>query len=114
MPKTLAAADTLAEEGLDAEVLDLRVLRPLDTEAITSSVSKTHRAVVVDEGWRSGSLASEVMTRIVETAFYELDAPPRRVCSAEVPVPYPKHLEQAAIPQIETIVSTARNVTGDR
>lgn len=114
MPKTLAAADTLAEEGLDVEVLDLRVLRPLDTEAITSSVSKTHRAVVVDEGWRSGSLASEVMTRIVETAFYELDAPPRRVCSAEVPVPYPKHLEQAAIPQIETIVSTARSVTGDR
>lgn len=114
IPKTLAAAEVLSKEGLDAEVLDLRVLRPLDTEAITSSVSKTHRAVVVDEGWRSGSLAAEVMTRIVETAFYELDAPPRRVCSAEVPVPYSRHLEQAAIPQMETIVSTAWNVTGDR
>lgn len=114
MPTTLAAAQALSEQGLEAEVLDLRVLRPLDTDSITSSVSKTHRAVVVDEGWRSGSLASEVMTRIVETAFYELDAPPRRVCSVEVPVPYPKHLEQAALPQVETIVSAAWNVMGDR
>ncbi|GCE43633.1 alpha-ketoacid dehydrogenase subunit beta [Rhodococcus sp. USK10] len=114
VPKAIAAAETLAGQGLDAEVVDLRVLRPLDTDLITRSVSKTHRAIVVDEGWRSGSLASEVMARIVETAFYELDAPPRRVCSAEVPVPYAKHLEQAAIPQVNTIVSTAWNVIGDR
>ncbi|GAA4488479.1 alpha-ketoacid dehydrogenase subunit beta [Rhodococcus olei] len=114
LPKTLAAAEVLAGRGVDAEVVDLRVLRPLDTETIIGSVSKTHRAVVVDEGWRSGSLAAEVMARIVESAFYDLDAPPQRVCSAEVPVPYPKHLEHEAIPQVDTIVSTASKVIGDR
>lgn len=114
LPKALAAADVLAEKGIAAEVVDLRVLRPLDTDTIAASVRKTHRAVVVDEGWRTGSLAAEVMAQIVEREFYELDAPPRRVCSVEVPVPYAKHLEYATLPQVETIVSTAWNVIGDR
>ncbi|MFD7006182.1 alpha-ketoacid dehydrogenase subunit beta [Rhodococcus jostii] len=114
LPKALAAADVLAEKGIAAEVIDLRVLRPLDTATIAASIRKTHRAVVVDEGWRTGSLAAEVMAQIVEREFYELDAPPRRVCSAEVPVPYAKHLEYATLPQVETIVSTAWNVIGDR
>jgi len=103
--KTLAAAERLATEGIDAEVLDLRTLRPLDEEAIMATVGKTRRAVVVDEGWRSGSLAAEIMARIVEQVFYELDAPPARVCSKEVPVPYAKHLEDAAIAQVDDIVA---------
>ena len=84
--------------GLDAEVLDLRVLRPLDTAAVLDTVRKTHRAVVVDEGWRSGSISAEVSARIMEEAFFDLDAPVARVCSAEVPMPYAKHLEDAALP----------------
>ncbi len=112
--KTLAAADALAAEGIEAEVIDLRTLRPLDTETILDSVTRTHRAVVVDEGWRSGSLAAEVMARIVEGAFYELDAPPARVCSAEVPMPYAKHLEDAALPQPPRIVDAVRRMLGGR
>lgn len=110
--KTLEAAEQLAGEGIAAEVLDLRVLRPLDTEAIFASVRKTRRAVVVDEGWRSGSLAAEVMARIAEQAFYDLDAPLARVCSEEVPMPYPKHLEEAALPQPAKIVAAARSLLG--
>jgi pyruvate dehydrogenase E1 component beta subunit len=112
--KTLAAADALAAEGVEAEVIDLRTLRPLDTETILDSVTRTHRAVIVDEGWRSGSLAAEVMARIVEGAFYELDAPPARVCSAEVPMPYAKHLEDAALPQPPRIVDAVRRMLGGR
>ena len=108
--KALAAADRLATECVSAEVLDLRCLRPLDNEAILGSVRHTHRAVIVDEGWRSGSLAAEVTARIMEGAFYELDAPVERVCSAEVPIPYPKHLEDAALPQPDTIVEAVRRV----
>jgi len=110
--KTLDAAERLAGEGISAEVLDLRTLRPLDTPAILASVAKTHRAVIVDEGWRSGSISAEISTRLMEGAFYELDAPVARVCSAEVPMPYPKHLEQAALPQAETIVQTVRQLVG--
>ncbi len=110
--KAMAAAETLAREGIEAEVLDLRVLRPLDVEAIAESVRKTRRAVVIDEGWRSGSLAAEVMARIVETSFYDLDAPPMRVCTEEVPIPYPKHLEEAALPQPEKIIAAVRQVLG--
>jgi pyruvate/2-oxoglutarate/acetoin dehydrogenase E1 component len=77
-----------------------------------TSVAKTRRAVIVDEGWRSGSLAAEICTRIVEQAFYELDAPLRRVCSEEVPIPYPRHLEQAAIPQASKIVAAAKAALG--
>jgi pyruvate/2-oxoglutarate/acetoin dehydrogenase E1 component len=110
--KTLEAADTLSAEGIEAEVIDLRSLRPLDDETIMASVRKTRRAVIVDEGWRSGSLAAEICTRIVEQAFWDLDAPIGRVCSEEVPIPYPRHLEQAAIPQPEKIVAAARAVLG--
>jgi pyruvate dehydrogenase E1 component beta subunit len=109
---TLEAAEKLAADGIDAAVLDLRSLRPLDDEAILSSLAGTHRAVIVDEGWRSGSLAAEISARITEQAFYELDAPVLRVCSAEVPMPYAAHLEQAALPQVPDIVAAAREVTG--
>ncbi|HUI24442.1 MAG TPA: alpha-ketoacid dehydrogenase subunit beta [Candidatus Kryptonia bacterium] len=108
--KTLQAADALANDGLSAEVIDLRTLRPLDDETIIASVAHTRRAVIVDEGWRSGSLSAEIMARIMERAFYDLDAPVARVCSAEVPMPYPKHLEDAALPQVPTIVAAARRV----
>jgi pyruvate dehydrogenase E1 component beta subunit len=101
----LGAADALAQEGISAEVIDLRSLRPLDTATIVSSVVRTHRAVVVDEGWRSGSLAAEVSARIVEEAFYDLDAPVGRVCTAEVPMPYAKHLEDEATPQVRDVVA---------
>lgn len=107
LPKTLDAAEQLAEAGIAAEVLDLRTLRPLDQDAITATVSRTHRAVVVDEAWRTGSLAAEVSARIMENTFYELDAPVERVCSAEVPIPYARHMEQAALPQVEDIVAAA-------
>jgi pyruvate dehydrogenase E1 component beta subunit len=114
LPKTLAAADALAQDGVSAEVVDLRCLRPLDTDALVATASRTHRVVVVDEGWRSGGLAAEVAARVMDEAFYELDAPVGRVCSAEVPVPYAKHLEEAALPQVETIVAAARQaLTGD-
>ncbi len=110
LPKTLAAAEMLAAEGISAEVLDLRSLRPLDEPAILGSVARTHRAVVVDEAWRSGSLAAEVSARIMEGAFYDLDAPVARVCSAEVPMPYAQHLEQAAVPQPERIADVAKGL----
>ena len=112
LAKTLHAAEQLAARGLEAEVIDLRTLRPLDSATILESVRRTRRAVVVDEGWRSGSLAAEVSARIMEGALYELDAPVLRVCSAEVPVPYPRHLEEAALPQVEGIVAAALAVTG--
>jgi pyruvate/2-oxoglutarate/acetoin dehydrogenase E1 component len=108
----LEAAGALAAEGVEAEVVDLRVLRPLDEETILSSVARTRRAVVVDEGWRSVGLAAEVSARITEGAFYELDAPVVRVCGAEVPMPYAAHLERAAIPQVEDVVGAARSALG--
>ncbi|MBN1205397.1 MAG: alpha-ketoacid dehydrogenase subunit beta [Myxococcaceae bacterium] len=112
--KTLAAAELLAREGIEAEVVDLRTLRPLDDETILGSVTRTRRAVLVDEGWRSGSLSAELSARIMESAFYELDAPVQRVCTAEVPIPYPKHLEDAALPQPESIAAAARRTLGER
>jgi pyruvate dehydrogenase E1 component beta subunit len=112
--KTLSAADLASRDGVSAEVIDLRTLRPLDTATIIRSVARTHRAVIVDEGWRSGSLSAEIITRIVEQAFFDLDAPPVRVCSAEVPIPYPKHLEDAAVPQAETILAAIRSTVGAR
>ena len=108
--KALKAADELARDGVEAEVVDLRTLRPLDTETILASVAKTHRAVIVDEGWRSGSLAAEVSARIMEGGFYGLDAPVARVCSAEVPMPYAKHMEDAALPQVPAIVEAVREM----
>jgi pyruvate/2-oxoglutarate/acetoin dehydrogenase E1 component len=106
--KALSAAVTLAQEGIDAEVLDLRTLRPLDMTTIEASVRKTRRVVIADEGWRSGSLSAEIAARLGERFFYDLEAPIARVCSEEVPVPYPKHLEDAALPQAETIAAAAR------
>jgi pyruvate dehydrogenase E1 component beta subunit len=106
----LGAAEELAGAGVDAEVIDLRTLRPLDTPAIVSSVTRTHRVVVVDEGWRSGSVSAEISARIMEQAFYELDAPVARVCSAEVPMPYAKHLEDAAVPQVADVVAAVHQL----
>jgi pyruvate dehydrogenase E1 component beta subunit len=108
--KVLAAADTLAKEGIEAEVIDLRSLRPLDTPTLLESVAKTHRAVVIDEAWRTGSFAAEVSAQITEQGFDELDAPVARVCSAEVPIPYARQMEEAALPQAKTIAATARGL----
>lgn len=110
--KTLDAAEELSKDGISAEVIDLRSLRPLDMDTILGSVAKTHRALIVDEGWQTGSLAAEIGMQIAEKAFYELDAPLARVCSAEVPIPYARHLEQAAIPQTATIVAKAKTLFG--
>jgi pyruvate dehydrogenase E1 component beta subunit len=104
----MSAADRLASEGIEAEVLDLRCLRPLDLDAIAATVARTHRIVVVDEGWHTGSLAAEIIARVAERSLYELDAPPARVCSAEVPIPYAKHLEDHALPTVARIVEAVR------
>jgi pyruvate dehydrogenase E1 component beta subunit len=108
LAKCLEAAQTLARDGIEAEVLDLRVLRPLDTATIVESVARTRRCVIVDEGWKSGSISAEIAARLAESAFYELDAPLRRVCSREVPVPYAAHMEEAALPRVADIVAAAR------
>ncbi|AKQ45797.1 pyruvate dehydrogenase [Rufibacter radiotolerans] len=108
--KALEAVPLLAQAGIDAEVLDLRILRPLDEETIVASVAKTHRALLVEDASRSVSISSEVSTRIMEKAFYELDAPVQRLCGVEVPIPYPKHLEDAAVPQTDQIVSTIKKM----
>lgn len=110
--KTLTAAEDLEADGISAEVIDLRTLRPLDDASIMASLAKTRRAVIVDEGWRTGSLAAEIMARIMEQSFWSLDGPLARVCSEEVPIPYAKHLEDAAIPQVPKIVAAAIAVMG--
>jgi pyruvate dehydrogenase E1 component beta subunit len=110
--KALAAAESLASEGVSVEVVDLRVLRPLDDATILASVARTHRCLVVDEAWRTGSLAAEVSARVSEQAFFELDAPVERVGAVEVPVPYAQHLEEATIPQVQDIVAAARRAVG--
>ncbi|KAB1990473.1 alpha-ketoacid dehydrogenase subunit beta [Streptomyces triticiradicis] len=113
LPKALAAADDLESGGVSAEVVDLRTLRPLDDATIGGSVARTHRAVVVDEGWRTGSLAAEISARLTEQHFYDLDAPVERVCSAEVPIPYARGLEEAALPQVGGIVAAALRAVGE-
>ncbi|MBO6766880.1 MAG: alpha-ketoacid dehydrogenase subunit beta [Erythrobacter sp.] len=110
--KSLAAAEELAGHGISAEVIDLRVLRPLDEDTVLASVAKTRRCLIVDEGWRSGSISAEIMARLVEQGFWNLDAPLARVCSEEVPIPYAKHLEDAALPSVEKIVAAGRAVMG--
>lgn len=110
LPKSIKAAEALEAEGIQAEVVDLRTLRPLDNETILGSVAKTHRALIVEEGWRSGGLSAEISARIMENIFYELDRPVERLCSAEVPMPYSKHMEEAAVPQPEVIVSTVKRM----
>lgn len=106
--KSLTAAATLAADGVECDVIDLRTLRPLDMNTIFESVRRTRRVAIVDEGWRSGGLSAEIAARLAESAFYDLDAPIARVCSAEVPIPYPKHLEDAAVPQPAAIVEAVR------
>jgi pyruvate dehydrogenase E1 component beta subunit len=108
--KTLDAATQLAAEGIEAEVIDLRSLRPLDSKTLLESVSRTHRVVVVEEAWRTGSFSAEVAAQISEGAFGSLDWPVQRVCSAEVPMPYAKHMEDAALPQAGSIVQTVREM----
>jgi pyruvate dehydrogenase E1 component beta subunit len=108
--KALDAAEILAREGVEAEVIDLRTLRPLDEKTFLDSVARTHRALIVDEGWRSGSISAEISARIMEGAFYQLDAPVQRVCSEEVPMPYAKHLEEATLPQVDKILEVARKM----
>ncbi len=111
--RCVAAAEELASAGIEAEIVDLRSLRPLDDAAILASLRKTRRVVIVDEGWRSGSVAAEIGLRIAEQGFYELDAPVARVCGVEVPMPYPKHLEDAALPGPERIVAAVRRLVGN-
>jgi pyruvate dehydrogenase E1 component beta subunit len=108
LPKCIAAADALAKDGIEAEVVDLRVLRPLDFATIAESVARTHRCVIVDEGWKSGSISAEVAARLAADSLYDLDAPIRRVCSREVPVPYAAHMEEATLPRIDDVVATTR------
>lgn len=110
--KVLEAADSLADQGVSVEVLDLRSLRPLDTDAIVASVSKTHRLVVVDEGWKTAGLSAEIVALVTEHALWELDAPVKRVCGIEVPIPYAKHLEEASIPQVVGIEAAVHDVVG--
>jgi pyruvate dehydrogenase E1 component beta subunit len=110
--KSLDAAEILAKEGIEAEVIDLRTLRPLDETTFLDSVARTHRALIVDEGWRSGSISAEISSRIMESAFYELDAPVERLCSAEVPLPYARHLEEAALPQVNKIAALVKKMVG--
>jgi pyruvate dehydrogenase E1 component beta subunit len=114
LPRALAAAEALEKDGIDAEVIDLRVLRPLDMATVLASVRKTHRVLVVDEGWRTCSLAAEILARIGEDAFYDLDAPLARVCSEEVPMPYAKHMEDAALPMPPKIIAAAKALVAGR
>ena len=108
--KCLAAADELGGDGIEAEVVDLRTLRPLDMDTVLASLAKTHRMVIVDEGWRTGSLAGEISAQVMELGFDLLDWPVQRVCSAEVPIPYAKHLEDAALPSAERVVAVVREM----
>jgi pyruvate dehydrogenase E1 component beta subunit len=110
LQKSIAAAAALAPAGIEAEVVDLRVLRPLDTATIFDSVARTRRCIIVDEGWKSGSISAEIAARLSEDLFFELDAPIRRICSREVPIPYAAHMEEAALPRTAAIVEDARNL----
>ncbi|WP_063034826.1 alpha-ketoacid dehydrogenase subunit beta [Nocardia grenadensis] len=104
VPIAATAAERLAAQGIDAELIDLRSLRPLDEDTVAESLAHTHRLVVVDEGWRSVGIAAEIAARAAEHAYYDLDAPVGRVCTAEVPIPYARQLEEAALPQPGRVV----------
>ena len=114
VPKAIAAAEQLAAAGVSAEVIDLRSLRPLDVDTLATSLDRTHRALVLDEGWRTGGLNAEIAASLTERCFWSLDAPVARLGSVEVPIPYAKHLETAAIPQVDDIVASARALVGDQ
>ena len=107
---SLEAAEKLAGEGIQAEVVDLRTLRPLDIGPVIDSVKKTNRVVVVEEGWRSFGVGAEVASRVAELAFDYLDAPVRRVAQAEVPLPYNQRLEQLALPQTADVINAVKDV----
>jgi len=104
------AAEQLAEDGIDVEIIDLRSLRPLDMEPVIESFKKTNRAVIVEEGWRSYGVGSEVTSRIYEQAFDYVDAPIKRVAQKEVPLPYNRRLEQMALPQVDDVVQAVKEV----
>lgn len=110
LPKCMEAARVLSDHGVDVELIDLRVLRPLDDATLRASIAKTHRALIVDEGWRSGGISAEIMARVMENSFYDLDAPVQRLCGAEVPMPYAAQLERAALPQVETITAAVERM----
>jgi pyruvate dehydrogenase E1 component beta subunit len=112
VPKALAAAERLHDDGHSVEVIDLRSLRPLDVPTLASSVSRTHRMLVLDEGWRTGGLNAEIAATVSEECFWTLDAPVARLAAAEVPVPYARHLEEAAIPQVDDIVAAVHTLVG--
>ena len=107
---SMRAADVLTKEGVEAEVVDLRTLRPLDMDPVLESFKKTNRAVVVEEGWKSFGVGSEIASRIYEEAFDYVDAPVKRVAQDEVPLPYNRTLEQAALPQVEDVVAAVKEV----
>ena len=107
---TLAAAETLAEEGIDAEVIDLRTIRPLDLDTLLDSVVKTHRAVIVEEDWPYCGLGAGISDRIMQAAFDELDAPIRRVTAKDAPIPYNRTLEASMLPSVERIVAAVHDV----
>jgi pyruvate dehydrogenase E1 component beta subunit len=107
---SLQAADALAKEGIEAEVIDLRSLRPLDMEPVIQSFKKTNRAVIAEEGWKSFGVGSEVAARIYEQAFDYVDAPVKRVAQKEVPLPYNRSLEQLALPNVDDIVTAVKEI----
>jgi pyruvate dehydrogenase E1 component beta subunit len=107
---SMKAADLLAQDGIEVEIVDLRTLRPLDMDPVLTSFRKTNRAVIVEEGWRSYGIGAEVSTRIYEEAFDYVDAPIGRVAQKEVPLPYNRTLEQLALPQVEDIVKAVKEV----
>lgn len=104
------AADQLSKEGIEAEIVDLRTLRPLDMEPVLESFRKTNRAVIVEEGWRSYGVGSEISSRIYEQAFDYVDAPIKRVAQTEVPLPYNRDLEQSAIPNVADVIKAVKEV----
>ncbi|MDX1711572.1 MAG: transketolase C-terminal domain-containing protein, partial [Rhodovibrionaceae bacterium] len=108
--KALEAAEQLAEDGIEAEVIDLRTIRPLDIDALVRSVKKTNRLVSCEEGWPYAGIGSEIASLMMEHAFDWLDAPVARVCAKDVPLPYAANLEQMALPQAQDIVDAAKGV----
>jgi pyruvate dehydrogenase E1 component beta subunit len=110
MSLIIQAADALAKEGISAEIIDLRSLRPLDTATVIESVKKTNRIVIVEEGWPICGIASEVATQVMEQAFDYLDAPPARVTGKDVPMPYAANLEKMALPNVDEVIAAAKAV----
>ena len=107
---SLKAADELSKQGIEAEIIDLRTLRPLDIEPVLESFKKTNRAVVVEEGWGQYAIGSEISAQIYEKAFDYVDAPVKRVHQKDVPLPYNRTLEQMALPQVEDVIAAVKEV----